>query len=202
MTEFLYNQLKPRRPAAAAAAWTGAVAALLFFTPGCGDGGRGGGSGAECAECARRAASTTQAVPASQNAEPLTPGAFALLMGRAAEAVYLDEPVAVMPPLLSTGVAETNDVDAIRLQMRDNAKSLNHYILLRHEYETKLQKEDSDVRALWKNLQAVQADYDSLLAEKMSNSMVPDRIFQHTRLQQTLSEQLRKLQLLNPEETP
>jgi len=191
MTEFFDLLCKPRRPVARPTAWA-AAAALLLLLPGCG-GDKSGGTPVECAECAQRAAEPAPN-PVGHKAESLTHDDLARVVAQANEALFFDVPPIPASPLLTVETAETNHVDAIRLQMRDNSRELARYIQLRHDFETRLRNEDPEFNAIWKTIQEKQKEYDTLLAAKISNTIVPDRINQHTHRQKALFEQLRKLE--------
>ena len=189
MTEIFHPLFKPCRFVAWVAARAVAAALPLLLT-GCG----GDGNPVECAECAKRAALTVS-VAAAQNAEPLTYDALALLLDQANEALFMDEPAATLIPSVRVAeAAETNSVDAVRLQLRDNAKELFHYMRLKSTYETRLRNDDPEIRALWQTLQTTQAEYNKRFSEKISGTVVPGRIIQYTHRQKALSEQLRKLE--------
>jgi hypothetical protein len=169
------------------------AAVLSLLAAGCGDNGRAAKPGA-CAECAQRAAQTVAAQNA-QNADPLSYDALALLMDQANEALFADEPAAALiPPVQFAETAETNQTDAIRIQMRDNAKELFRYMRIRNDYEARLRADDPEIRGLWQTLQTAQAEYNKRFAEKISGTVVPGRITQYTHRQKALSEQLRKLE--------
>ena len=175
------NQSPPRR--AAAICLLLAAAAVL---PGCD---RKGG--------ACDPGGNTREVVITNYVTRLTPEALNQLIAEAVNATLLGEPVDVMPPLPDAEVAATNRAAAVRLQMSETTRELNRYRQLRNEYERQLRNDEPEFKVLWDTIQSTQKDYDTLLADHLSGTLVPGRIAQLTQRLQALFKQLEII-----EETP